>query len=226
MVALLQSTGVRANKQAGKNATYSITVSSRTFSQAVEILKASGYPRKPIQNIGEIFKKEGFVSSPLEERARLNFAQSQELTQTIESIDGVVVARVHLALPEQDPLEEAKKAASASVFVKYLRGTDLGKREAQIKALLVNSIEDLPYENVTVVLFPAERPPNLTTLQDQGNPYLIRILLGALVLLFCIILLMAWFFWHKYSQAINKKGRLEILNSDIKGEAKWLQRKI
>jgi len=36
---------------------------------------------------------------------------------------------------------------------------NLESRMGHIKALVVNSIQDLPYDNVTVVLFPAEASP-------------------------------------------------------------------
>jgi type III secretion protein J len=49
--------------------------------------------------MGKVFKREGFVSSPLEERARLVHAMSQEIANTINNIDGVVTARVHLVVP-------------------------------------------------------------------------------------------------------------------------------
>ena len=49
------------------------------------------------------------------------------------------------------------KPSSASVFVKYRPGAAVAEQAAQIKALIVNSIEGLPYDNVTVTFFPAGR---------------------------------------------------------------------
>jgi len=106
-----------------------------------------------------VFKKEGFVSSPLEEQARLNHAMSQEIANTISSIDGVVMARVHLSMPEKDPLADKAPPASASVFIKYRAGSDLSGHVGNIKALVVNSIQGLSYDNVTVALFPSEPWP-------------------------------------------------------------------
>jgi type III secretion protein J len=156
MIALLYKKGITANKSSASDQTYSVSIHRGQFSQAIEILRSQGYPRNQFQSLGDVFKKEGFVSSPLEERARLNYAQSQELARTIESIDGVVLARVHLALPEENNLTKNSKPSSASVFLKHRRGMDLSDRESQIKALIVNSIEGLPYENVTVAMFSTE----------------------------------------------------------------------
>ena len=83
------------------------------------------------------------------------YGLSQELSQTISSIDGVVQARVHIAVPEADPLSEEPKPSSASVFIRHSPDVDLSSQVGSIKALVTNSIEGLPYDRVTVVLFPA-----------------------------------------------------------------------
>lgn len=172
MVALLYNAGIEANKTAGKDDTFEVSTAHEHFSRAVELLRSNGYPRNRFVSLGEVFKKEGFVSSPLEERARLNYAQSQELTKTIESIDGVIMARVHLAVPEADPLNEEVQSSSASVFIKHRRGEDFTKHVGQIKAMVVNSVEGLPYDNVTVALFPAALMPvkSPTVTRPKLNP--------------------------------------------------------
>lgn len=159
MVAVLRSAGLSADKKRRDNNQFSLTTSSGDFSRAVELLHGAGYPRDRFDSLGEVFKKEGFVSTPLEERARFMHALSQELSSTIANIDGVVIARVHLAVPEKDPLADKPKSAAASVFIKHRAGVDLAPHLGRIKALVVNSIEGLPYEAVTVVTFPAEAWP-------------------------------------------------------------------
>jgi type III secretion protein J len=106
-----------------------------------------------------VFKKEGFVSSPLEERARLMHALSQEIANTISSIDGVVMARVHLSVPEKDPLSDKVPPAAASVFIKHRANVNLQGQTGHIKALVVNSIQGLSYDNITVAFFQAEASP-------------------------------------------------------------------
>jgi len=160
MVALLYNAGISAEKQSMAEQRFAVLTPKQSFADAVELLRSNGYPRNKFESLGDVFKKEGFVSSPLEERARLNYAQSQELAKTIESIDGVVLARVHLAVPKKDPLSDEIKPASASIFIKHRRSAKLAEKESQIKALIVNSIEGLPYENVTVALFPSVPVPN------------------------------------------------------------------
>jgi len=159
MTALLRNAGIAADKQGREGSTFAVVAPKARFSDAIEVLRASGYPRDGYDTLGQVFKKEGFVSSPLEERARLSHALSQEIASTIASIDGVVVARVHLSVPERDPLADKAPPSSASVFIKHRPGVDLNARLGQIKALVVNALPGLSYDNVTVALFAAEPLP-------------------------------------------------------------------
>ncbi len=158
MVAVLRSAGIAAEKQ-GKDGQFAVMTSPSDFPQAVRTLNAQGYPRETFDSMGKVFKREGFVSSPLEERARLNHAMSQEMANTLANIDGVVTARVHLVVPEKSPLDDKPRPAAAAVFIKHRPDRDLSAQIPQIKALVVNSIEGLSYDNVTVALFPAESLP-------------------------------------------------------------------
>jgi type III secretion protein J len=158
MVAVLRSAGIEADKQ-GQGGVFAIQTARGDFPAAVRALAAQGYPREQYDSMGSVFKREGFVSSPLEERARLVHAMSQEISNTLASIDGVVQARVHLVMPERHPLADKATPSAASVFIKHRPDKDMTAQVAQIKALVVNSIEGLPYDNVTVALFPAEELP-------------------------------------------------------------------
>jgi len=84
---------------------------------------------------------------------------SQEISNTIANIDGVITARVHLVVPERNPLLDKPQPAAAAVFIKHRPERNLSGQISQIKALVVNSIEGLAYDNVTVALFPAEAMP-------------------------------------------------------------------
>jgi len=154
MTAVLKSQGIDASKSKDGEV-WVLKADGGDFSRAVAVLHDRGYPRENFASMGEVFQKEGFVSSPMEQRMRMMFALQQELGQTISSIDGVVQARVHIAVPETDPLAEDKPPSSASVFIKHRPDYDISSQTGSIKALVVNSIEGLPYYKVTVVAFPA-----------------------------------------------------------------------
>ena len=94
MVAVLRIAGVKADKVAARDGkTFTVTTNPGDFSRAVEVLYDSGLSRDNFDTLGQVFKKEGFVSSPLEERARFTHALSQEISHTISSIDSVARQR-------------------------------------------------------------------------------------------------------------------------------------
>jgi type III secretion protein J len=157
IVAALLSARIDADKELADGKTWVVKTDKADLPLAVDVLRRTGYPREQFQSFGDIFKKNGFVSSPMEERARLIHGLSQELAHTLTSIDGVIAARVHVAVPEKDGLSDKVRPSSASIFIKYRPDVDIASHVPQIKALVVNSIEGLPYDNVTVTLFAGER---------------------------------------------------------------------
>lgn len=161
MVAVLLDAGITASKAPGEKEQWQVAVSQNQFARAVEVLKSNGFPRKDYDTLGSIFKKEGFASSPLEERARLNYGMSQELSHSIRDIDGVIEARVHLTMPEPDPLSKEVKPASASVFVKYRPGFNLQSETGAIKSLVTNAVEGLTYDRVSVIMTPSRAVPRV-----------------------------------------------------------------
>jgi type III secretion protein J len=217
MVALLYDAGISATKQATTDQHFAVLTEKQSFAEAVELLRSNGYPRNKFESLGDVFKKEGFVSSPLEERARLNYAQTQELAKTIESIDGVVLARVHLAVPKKEPLSEKAAPASASVFIKHRKSAKLKGKEAQIKALIVNSIEGLPYKNVTVALFPVDPGKKKKHRQimaqvdaaDTMQQFSIRLAIGGVVTLFGV----GGWWWLRKRKAGSDRLALNLSNS-------------
>ncbi len=154
MLSILLSHDVGARK-VGLGDSLEIRIARNDLPTAIALLAERGYPKEKFQSLGDVFEREGFVSSPVEERARLLYALSQELSRTVSTIDGVVAARVHLAIPERRPLADSIAPSSASIFIKHRPGAAVTEQAASVKALVVNSIEGLPYENVTVTFFPA-----------------------------------------------------------------------
>src|SRR6202789_4016544 len=102
MLAMLYAAGIRAGKSTADEKTWSVEVDERDLPTALRILAAHGLPREQFANVGDVFKKEGLVSTPSEERIRYIYAVSQELSNTLSQIDGVIVARVHPVIPAQD----------------------------------------------------------------------------------------------------------------------------
>jgi type III secretion protein J len=209
MVAVLQSAGITADKEQAGEGQWQISTAKGDFPRAIELLHAQGYPREEFQSLGTLFPKKGVLSSPTEERARLTFGLQQELQQTISQIDGVVGARVHLALPEAQPLAETPPASSASVFIKYRPGAAIEQQIGKIKALVVNSVEGLKYEHVTVETFPAE-PMRLVATQPASGGLSVPLVAGVIALLVLVAALLGYPAlrrWHQRRRAIVPQAR-------------------
>lgn len=157
MIAFLQRSAIPATRLAAKDGTITLRIDDANFANAVVLLNEAGLPRHKFATMGDVFADTKLISSPTEERARLVYAISQELSRTLSEIDGVVSARVHLVLPRNDPLRENEKPSSASVFIKYDPEIAVVSLLPQIKTLVTNSVEGLTYEKVSVVFVPAEK---------------------------------------------------------------------
>ncbi|HLA74190.1 MAG TPA: type III secretion inner membrane ring lipoprotein SctJ [Steroidobacteraceae bacterium] len=158
VIAALSDQGIESQKIPGKDGVVSIQVADDKIAHSIEIMRAQGLPREPYSSLGEVFKKDGLISSPTEEHARMVFALSQELSGTISKIDGVIFAQVHVVLPEQAGFGETTNPSSAAVFIKYEDTADLASVVPQIRRLVANSIPGLTYEKVSVQLVPSAAP--------------------------------------------------------------------
>ena len=156
MVATLQQHGIAAQRVAVKGGQYTVVVDKSRFAESVSILKDAGLPKQEFQNMGQVFKKDGLVSSPTQERAQMIFALSEELSRTVSEIDGVLSARVQLALPENDPLRQQLVPSSASVLIRHRSNIPVGNLVPQVKMLVANGVAGLTYDKVSVVLIPVE----------------------------------------------------------------------
>lgn len=174
MMAVLMRAGVACAKEPGEEGTWNLQVASEDFGSSVEMLKELGYPRESFDDMGQMFQKSGLVSSPSEERIRFMHALSQELAQTISQIDGVLTARVHIVLPNNDPFGEEVEPSSAAVFVKHRPDAELDLEISKIKQLVVASIEGLGPDKVTVAMFAAE--DEATELAEVSAPELTNVM--------------------------------------------------
>jgi len=156
MVATLQQRGIPAQRVAVKGGQYTVVVDKARFAESITILNDAGLPKQEFQTMGQVFKKDGLVSSPTQERAQMIFALSQELSRTVSEIDGVLSARVHLVLPENDMLRQQLVPSSASVFIRHRSDAPVGNLVPQVKMLVANGVAGLSYDKVSVVLVPVD----------------------------------------------------------------------
>ena len=153
IMAALQENHISCQKQGGDENTWKLVVKQSDFSKAVEICQQNGLPHQIYQGVGDVFKKTGMVSSPTEERIRFMDALAQDLSHTISEIDGVITARVHIVLPNNDPFAKNAQPSSAAVAIRYRSDCDLEDHIPEIKNLVMNAIEGVDYDKITVTLF-------------------------------------------------------------------------
>ena len=152
MAALLDD-GISCHKVEGAEGTWNVMVFESRFADAVNLLSSLGLPHRSYSGVSEVFKKTGMISSPSEERIRFMDALAQDLARTIIlSIDGVVDARVHVVLPENDPFSRNALPSSASVAIRARWDADLTERVPAIKGLVKNAIEGLVYDKIHVTV--------------------------------------------------------------------------
>ncbi len=144
---------IPATKLQNKEKTFQVQVAKSNQLKALSVLNMNGSPSKQYNSIGEVFKKDSFISSPLEEQGRFIYALQQQIANMISQIDGVIDVECQVSLaPSSDNLwqnEQIKPAAA--VFIKYKNGYRLDLYVNRIKQLVANSVPGLTSDRVEVL---------------------------------------------------------------------------
>jgi type III secretion protein J len=161
IVLVLNRKGISVEKQKNKEGV-TLIVKEDDLSRATETMNEAGLPRRSLSNLGEVFKKQGMISTPMEERIRYIHGLSEELESTLQQFDHVISARVHVVLPERIAPGEPIQPSSAAVFIKYRQPLDEDMVMPRIRKLVASSIPGLSGEEgrnkVSVVMMPGEAP--------------------------------------------------------------------
>jgi type III secretion protein J len=141
LVAFLDAHSIKAVKLAGREGV-AVLVSAATLPLAARLTTDAGLPREQYKGFGTVFQKDGLVSSPLEERARMMFAISQQLESMLMQIDGVVEAKVSVVLPERRS-GRYTELPSAAVMIKHLEALDTTLLAWKINRMVASSVPGL-----------------------------------------------------------------------------------
>ena len=100
----------------------------------------------------ELLDKNSFGQTQGQERMKMQRAIEGELTTTIQSLDSVKTARVHLALPNQNGFFREQQKPSASVVLTLHPGRTLDRNQiAGIVRVVSGSVPELSAKAVSVV---------------------------------------------------------------------------
>jgi flagellar M-ring protein FliF len=131
--------------------TGALTVGEDDYSRAKMLLAGQGLPKAAPGGYAILDQLPMGVSRAVEGE-RLRQARESEMAKSIEEIDAVAEARVHLAMPEASVFVRDNAAPSASVILKLQGGRSLS--DAQVSSiinLVASSVPGMKPESVTIV---------------------------------------------------------------------------
>lgn len=155
MLALLMLRQIPADKEIEKGGTVTLRVDQRHFINAVEVLRQNGFPHHKRLGIEDLFPSNQLVTSPTQERAKMQLLKEQQLESMISAMDGVIGAKVSIAQKMDENGKPAGKP-SAAVFIKYSPQTNLSNYEVQIRSLVRDGIPDITSDQISVVMQAAD----------------------------------------------------------------------
>ncbi|WOE74766.1 flagellar basal-body MS-ring/collar protein FliF [Alterisphingorhabdus coralli] len=148
VAAALQSSNIMYQIDSASGA---LTVSEEDYHTAKMTLAAQGLPRSAPDG-DSVVSSLPMGASRAVEGEKLRTAREMDLARSIEAIDAVLSARVHLAVEPPSIFIRDRSAPAASVVLQLAPGGNLG--EAQVRAithLVASSVAGLNVENVSVV---------------------------------------------------------------------------
>ncbi len=128
----------------------SILVSQKDVYQLRMDLASQGLPRG--KKGFELFEENKFGTTEFQNKVNYLQALQGELARTIEQIQEIESARVHIVMPEDSLYKKNEKPASASVMLQIKSGATLNKKQVQgIVNLVSHSVQGLKTENITLI---------------------------------------------------------------------------
>ena len=144
----LQASGIDYTLDAGTGA---LSVDAGKVHEARMLLAGQGLP-KAMPSGDAVIASLPMGSSRAVEGETLRGAREADLARTIEAIDAVKTARVHLAMPEPSVFVREAREPAASVMLTLQQGRSLS--EAQVRAirhLVASSVPGLAADSVSVI---------------------------------------------------------------------------
>jgi flagellar M-ring protein FliF len=117
----------------------------------------------------ELFDKMSWGQTEFDEKVTYQRALEGELEKTIQTLDGVESARVHIVMPTQSVFEDQDRGAKASVILKLRRGALPKDAVVAISRLVSGAVDQLKPEDVSIVDADSDRSLGLTKDNKQDG---------------------------------------------------------
>ena len=146
-----------ATKLAAKSIPYQLSPDGKTVSVPSDQLDTSrmevasdGMPRSGRLGF-ELFDKMNWGQTEFDEKVNYQRALEGELERSIQTLNGVESARVHLVMPADSVFLDRERAAKASVVLKLRSGRLSQDTQLSIARLVSGAVDNLSPDNVTVI---------------------------------------------------------------------------
>jgi type III secretion protein J len=127
--------------------------------RAMVAMRGEELPRPKAAGVLDAVDKGALIPSPAQEYAALVAGTAGDFEKTLEGVDGVLSARVHLNVPAPEPLSDATPArTTASVLVEH-RGATPPLTEGEVARLIAGGVPNLKPQDVVVVTVARPVPP-------------------------------------------------------------------
>jgi len=196
---------------------FRVSVARDDVPRALSALADEGLPRSSTPGIVDSLGKGSLVPSEATEQAQLVAAIAGELERSLEGIEGVVSARVHISQPAPS-LDRASSPAraSASVLLQH-RGSTPPLTSDAIQRVVAGGVAGMLPGDVAVVMIPRPAPPlgSVGVLGHVGPIAVartsLRNLQAALVVLVALIAVLAAATLALYSRLARARAELDAL---------------
>jgi type III secretion protein J len=153
IVVALDHAEIEAGKEIDPSAEgkFRVLVARDDVSRALVAMRDEELPRPRPRGVLDAIDKSALVPSPQAEHAQMVAGLAGDLERTLEGVDGVLCARVHLNLPAAEPLRDGPAArATASVLLEH-RGSTPPLTPEAVQRLVAGGVGGLTAADVNVI---------------------------------------------------------------------------
>ncbi len=207
MIVALEREGVIGSKEpdSQNEGKWLLSVPKSDATHATRLLSNEGLPGPHRAGLAQIAEQNALIPSLQTEQARLLLGIANDLERSLMTVNGMVAARVHLAIPAWDPLVRTSNppVAGASVLLRY-RGRSCPISISDVQRLVAGAATTSP-DQVFVVASPVVEPPSPIRPMKSVGPFLVaadserllRSAIGGSVALNLTTLGILLYFWRK-----------------------------